>query len=76
MSDLNHKSFTLAWVEACSKKQGVQSVANRFDISVSKASAKANYLRKQGVNLPAMPRSRKSGHTIEELNGLIASRIG
>lgn len=72
---MNHKSFTLAWVEAYSKKQGVQAVANRFEISIPKASAKANYLRKQGVKLPPMPRTRASGHTIEELNELIASRI-
>jgi len=75
MSDMNHKTFTLAWVEAYSKKLGVQSVAQRFDITIPKASAKANYLRKQGVNLPAMPRARRSGHTIEELNELIASKI-
>lgn len=72
---MNSKSFVLAWVEAYNKKSGVPSVAQRLGVSVSTASARANYLRKQGVNLPAMPRAQQVEHSKEELNELIASRI-
>lgn len=75
MNTINHKSFVLAWVEAYNKKQGVQAVANKLEVSVSNASAKANYLRRQGVNLPAMPRKRSYGYSVEELNELIATRV-
>lgn len=75
MSTMNHKNFVLAWLEAYSKKQGVPAVAAKLDITVSTASAKANYLRKQGVNLPSMPRTRSYGHTVAELNELITAKL-
>lgn len=75
MSNMNHKTFVLAWLEAYNKKQGVKTVAEKLSVSVPTASAKANYLRKQGVNLPAMPRVRNYGYSVQELNDLIATRV-
>ena len=72
---MNHKSFVAAWIEAYNKQAGVPSVASKLNVSIATASAKANYLRKQGVNLPAMPRTRTATHTVEELNEYIAARV-
>lgn len=72
---MNLKAFVIAWVDAVNKKQGVPAVAQRMDIPVEKASAKANYLRKKGVHLPAMPRTRSADNTIEQLNQLIESKV-
>jgi hypothetical protein len=72
---MNLKAFVNAWVEAYNKKQGVPSVAQRMDISIEKASAKANYLRKKGVHLPPMPRTRAVDNTIEQLNQLIDAKV-
>lgn len=71
---MNHKTFVLAWVEAYNKSLGVRGVATKLNIPVKQASAKANYLRKQGVELPHMPRSRSDDYTVDELNQLIESR--
>lgn len=69
------REFVLAWIEAVKKKQGVEAVATKCDITITRASARANYLRKKGVRLPAMPRTRRLGASVEELNQLIESRI-
>lgn len=72
---MNSKNFVNAWLEAYSKRAGVPYVATRLGISVSTASARANYLRKQGVKLPQMPRKRAADYSVDELNELITSKI-
>jgi hypothetical protein len=72
---VNHKSFVLAWLEAAKAGKGTQAVATKFNITKEKATSKANYLRKIGVNLPDMPRGVRYQASVEELNELIADRI-
>lgn len=72
---MNNRTFVLAWVEAYKKKTGVPSVASKLNLSVSTVSARANYLRTQGVNLPKMPKRQRLDMSIEDLNQLIESRI-
>lgn len=73
MSTINNIKFVNAWVDACNKAAGVKCVAKKLDISVEQASAKANALRKMGVELPAMPRVRDY-NDVEMLNNLVASK--
>lgn len=72
---MNYRKFVDAWLDAYNKQQGVPAVASKMEIAVSTASAKANYLRRQGVKLPIMPRTRAPLNTVEELNELIASKL-
>ena len=71
---MSHKRFVVTWVEACNSKGGVQMVARKLNITVPTASAKANYLRKLGVNLPHMPRTRQEDYSVEDLNALIDAK--
>ena len=73
MSTINNIKFVNAWVDACNKAAGVKGVANKLDISLAQASAKANALRKMGVELPTMPRVRDY-NDVEMLNNLVASK--
>jgi hypothetical protein len=72
---MNLEAFVDAWVDAYKKKLGVPAVAQKMDIPVERASSQANYLRKKGVHLPPMPRSRSASSTIEQLNQRIEKRI-
>lgn len=71
---VSNKQFVVAWVEAYTKGQGIAGVARRVNLDSTQVSAKANNLRKNGVNLPAMPRGR-AGYSIDDLNQIIADRI-
>lgn len=70
---MSHKDFVVTWVEAHNKKGGVAMVARKLNISTSEASAKANYLRRIGVNLPKMVRA-KANYTVDDLNALIEAK--
>ena len=74
MGSKDTKTFVTTWVDAFNKKAGVPSVAEKLNISVVSASARANYLRKRGVNIPRMPRARRTNVT-ESLNALIEAKI-
>ena len=73
MSTINNIKFVNAWVDACNTSAGVKKVASKLDITVSQAAAKANALRKMGVELPAMPRVRDY-NDVEMLNNIVASK--
>ena len=73
VSTINNIKFVNAWVDACNRSAGVKSVASKLDLTVEQASAKANSLRKMGVELPAMPRVRDY-NDVEMLNNLIAAK--
>ncbi len=74
MNTIDDKVFVKTWVEAYKKKRGVAHVAERMEIDHTQASAKANVLRKKGVNLPAMPRGR-IGYSVDYLNQVIDSQL-
>ena len=74
MPTINNIKFVNAWVDACNRSAGVKTVAEKMDITVETASAKANSLRKMGVELPAMPRVRDY-NDIEMLNSLIERKL-
>lgn len=74
ISGLNHRQFVSAWVDAYNRKEGVPGVARRADITIAAASARANYLRKLGVELPKMPKARYTV-SVEDLNELIEQKI-
>lgn len=57
MALTDHKPFVKAWVDSYNTNRGVKGVALRTDMDVEAVYRKANYLRKQGVNLPKMARS-------------------
>ena len=57
-------------MDATNRAAGVKDVASKLDISVESASAKANSLRKKGVELPIM-RFRQDDQDIEALNAII-----
>lgn len=71
---VNSKDFVVAWVDSYNKGQGIAGVARRTKLEHAQVSAKANSLRNQGVNLPAMPRGRV-GFSVEDLNQIIDSRL-
>ena len=73
MSTINNIKFVNAWVDACNKSAGVKTVASKLDISIEQASAKANALRKMGVELPTMSFKRDDTN-VEMLNSLVASK--
>lgn len=66
--------FVNAWVDAVNRSAGVKSVAQKLDISIESASAKANQLRKKGVELPKMP-IRKDDNDVEMLNAIIERKL-
>ena len=74
MNTINNIKFVNTWVDAVNRSAGVKAVASKLDISIETASAKANALRKKGVELPAMPRKRDD-NDIEMLNSLIESKL-
>jgi hypothetical protein len=74
MNVIDDKQFVTTWVEAFNKRRGVAHVAERMNIDHTQASAKANVLRKKGVNLPAMPRGRV-GYSVDYLNQVIESKV-
>jgi hypothetical protein len=63
----NH-DFVKAWLSS----DTVAQVAKKLNISPASASAKANYLRNKGVNLPNMERPKPDPNSVEELNKLVA----
>lgn len=75
VTQVTNKDFVVAWVEAYNKGNGVEGVASKLSLEKASVSAKANYLRKQGVELPAMPRGR-TGYSVSDLNQIITSRVG
>lgn len=72
---MGYREFVLAWLDARNKGSGVQGVADKCNLTVSRASAKANYLRKRGVKLPHMLRAKSTAMSIDALNQLIESKI-
>lgn len=74
MNQINDLKFVNEWVDAVNKGAGVQHVATKLDITVDSASAKANYLRKRGVELPHMQRT-KNLYTVDALNNAIARKL-
>lgn len=71
---VDNKSFVVAWADAYTKRTGVPAVASRLDMSKKQVMAKANYLRKIGVQLPLMPRGATT-YTVEDLNSILDSKI-
>jgi hypothetical protein len=69
------RDFVIAWVDAHNKKTGVVSVAEKFEITPVVASARASYLRKRGVNLPALSRPAVDSSSVEALNKIIHQRL-
>jgi len=70
---MDQKKFVRVWMQSLKHKGGVPMAAAGMRISVARASATANYLRKRGVKLPHMPRVApiRTGYTVDELNELI-----
>lgn len=71
---MSNIKFVNTWMDAVKRGGGVQSVASKLGIEVTTASAKANYLRKQGVKLPPMTRTRNEVFDVDRLNALIESK--
>lgn len=71
-----YKDFVIAWMDSYKKGAGVKTVAEKCNLTITTASAKANYMRKRGVKLPAMKRVRASGLDVDALNQLIITRAG
>ena len=71
---IDDKTFVTTWVDAYNKGRGVAGVAEKLNLDHTQASAKANVLRRKGVNLPAMPRGRV-GYSIDDLNQIIENRV-
>jgi hypothetical protein len=69
-----YKGFVIAWMESHKKGLGVKSVAEKCGLTIATASAKANYMRKRGVKLPAMRRAKATGLDVTALNELILTR--
>lgn len=69
------RDFVIAWVDAHNKQAGVAPVAKKFGITPTVASARASYLRKQGVNLPALARAKEDYESVEALNKIINQRL-
>lgn len=74
MSQISNIKFVNVWCEAVNKAAGVKYVAEKMDMTISTASAKANNLRTKGVQLPAMPRAQMTD-SVEDLNAIIARKI-
>lgn len=70
-----HKDFVVAWVDSFKKGTGVPAVAKKLDITIAAALAKAGALRKQGVKLPNMPKTRQEYASVEDLNRLIDLKL-
>ena len=71
---INNYKFVNAWVDAVNRGAGVKSVAEKLDIDIKQASAKANSLRKKGVDLPKMPMGRDYSD-VTSLNNLIQRKL-
>jgi len=71
---INNIKFVNAWVDAVNRSAGVKSVAQKLDIDIKQASAKANVLRRKGVNLPEMPRVWDQNN-VETLNSIIERKL-
>lgn len=71
---INNYKFVNAWVDAVNRGAGVKSVAEKLDIDIKQASAKANSLRKKGVDLPKMPMGRDY-NDVTSLNNLIQRKL-
>lgn len=71
---INNIKFVNAWVDAVNKSAGVKSVAEKLNLDIKQTSAKANALRKKGVNLPDMPRVRDDNN-VDTLNAIIERKL-
>ena len=74
MNQISNIKFVNTWCDAVNKAAGVKYVAEKMDMTIESASAKANNLRTKGVELPRMPHLNKND-SIEDLNALIARKI-
>lgn len=74
MSQISNIKFVNTWCDAVNKAAVVKYVAEKMDMSIESASAKANNLRTKGVELPSMPRVRNND-SVDDLNALIARKI-
>lgn len=74
MSQISNIKFVNTWCDAVNKAAGVKYVAEKMDMTIESASAKANNLRTKGVELPTMPRVRNND-SVEDLNALIMRKI-
>ena len=71
-STVNYEEFVRRWKDADS----VSDVAKVFGIKTTSASAIANRLRKEGVELKRFPRRGAQAIDVKKLNKIIAGKAG